>query len=108
MVSVTITTGDEKLSLRVEGHAGYAEEGEDIVCASASILSYTVAQFVMEAENQGDLKVPPQLKLEKGDMLILCEPKENILRGMEDMFYFAKMGFVLLEHNYPQYVRLMP
>lgn len=29
-------------SLRLSGHAGFAEKGKDIVCAAASILAYTL------------------------------------------------------------------
>lgn len=108
MVKVTFTEAGNTLSLRLEGHAEYAENGRDIVCASCSILAYTVAQFVMEAENKGDLASPPQIDLEVGDTTISCEPTEAILNGMKDMYSFAKIGYALLEHNYPQYVRLMP
>jgi uncharacterized protein YsxB (DUF464 family) len=108
MIKVTFTEKGNNFSLRLEGHAEYAEIGKDIVCASASILAYTVAQFVMEAEQSGDLVSPPQIQLESGDTFISCEPSEDILHGMQDMYLFAKMGYVLLEHNYPQYVRLMP
>ena len=81
--------------------------GKDIVCASASILAYTVAQFVMEAEHQGDLE-SAEIRMDSGDTLISCEPTEDISLGMQNMFQFAKMGYALLQHNYPQYVRLQP
>ena len=106
MIEVTFTESGKKLSLRLEGHARYAEVGKDIVCASASILAYTVAQYVMEAENNGDLVSPPQIQLDIGDTIISCEPSEAILHGMHDMYSFAKMGYAILEYNYPQYVRL--
>ena len=108
MIKVTFTERGRNLSLRLEGHAGYAEIGKDIVCASASILAYTVAQYVMEAEHNGDLVSPAEIKLESGDTVISCEPSNNISLGMQNMFLFAKMGYALLEHNYPQYVRLLP
>ena len=107
MINVTFTERGKKLYLRLEGHAGYAEHGNDIVCASASILAYTVAQFVMEAEHNGDLESPAEVKLESGNTIISCEPTEDIERGMADMYQFAKLGFIILEHNYPQYVRLI-
>ena len=107
MITVTFTEEGNKLSLRLEGHAGYAEIGKDIVCASASILAYTVAQFVMEAEHQGDLE-SAEIRMDSGDTLISCEPTEDISLGMQNMYQFAKMGYALLQHNYPQYVRLQP
>ena len=109
MVNVTFTESGNTLSLRLEGHAEYAEHGRDIVCASCSILAYTVAQFVMEAENKGDLASPPQIDLESGNTIISCEPNnEDAFLAIKYMYIFAKVGYLLLEQNYPQYVRLMP
>ena len=106
MIQVSFHQIGNKLSLRLKGHAEYAEHGKDIVCASASILAYTVAQFVMEAENCGDLISPAQIQLESGDTSILCEPAEDTFDRMHDIYSFAKMGYALLEHNYPQYVEV--
>ena len=108
MVNVTFTETGKILSLRIEGHAGYADAGNDIICASCAILAYTVAQFVMEAENKGDLASPPQIDLESGNATISCEPTEAVMCRMRDMYAFAKLGYTILEHNHPQYVRLMP
>jgi uncharacterized protein YsxB (DUF464 family) len=106
MIKVTFTESHEKLSLRIEGHAGYAEHGKDIVCASASILAYTVAQYVEYEDNQGNLNAPAEIRLESGDTVVSCEPKEEILKWLWDAYQFAKMGFLILAHNYPQYVSL--
>ena len=109
MVNVTFTESGKILSLRLEGHAGYADIGKDIVCASCSILAYTVAQFVMEAENKGDLASPPQIDLESGNTIISCEPNnEDAFLAIKYMYLFSTVGYALLAHNYPQYVRLMP
>lgn len=106
MIVVTLTERGKNLSLRLEGHAGYAEHGKDIVCASASILAYTTAQFVMEAEHSGDLESPAEIRLESGDTIISCEPSEGTWLAIQNVFLFAKMGYALLAHNYPQYVSL--
>ena len=108
MLEVTFTESGEKLSLRLKGHAGYAEIGKDIVCASATILAYTVAQFVTEAEHKGDLLSPPQVQLESGDTIISCEPNDDAFYAVRNVYLFAVLGYRILEHNYPQYVRLMP
>ena len=107
MIKVIFAASPEKLSLRIEGHAGYAEHGKDIVCASASILAYIVAQYVEYEDNQGNLKTPAEIKLESGDTVVSCEPKEEMLKWLWDAYQFAKMGFLILAHNYPQYVELI-
>ena len=101
MLNVTFTTEGEKLSLRLEGHAGYAEIGKDIVCASASILAYTLAAIV---ENHG---IDTYINLESGDTTIECVCTDHPLMDViRDAFNFANVGYSLLAHNYPQYVRL--
>ena len=107
MIKVTFAETPEKLSLRIDGHAGYAEHGKDIVCASASILAYTVAQYVKYEEDEGNLRAPAEIKLESGDAVVSCEPKEETLKWLWDAYQFAKMGFLILANNYPQYVSLI-
>ena len=106
MVKVTFEEKENKLTLKVGGHAGQANIGNDIVCASCSILAYTVAQYVKTAEAEGDLKTAPIIKLESGDALIFCEPKEEAYSALMSMYMFAEVGYNLLSHNFPQYVEL--
>ena len=102
MIKVTFTEEGEKLSLRLEGHAGYAEHGNDIVCASASILAYTLASIV---ETHG---FDVNINLESGNTTIECRCTDHpMMDVIRDSFNFALAGYALLEHNYPQYVRLI-
>ena len=105
MIQVTFTEKGNRLSLTLKGHAGYAEVGKDIVCASASILAYTVAQFVMEAENNGDIASSAEISLDSGDTVISCEPTEDAMSSIQSVYSFAKMGYALLAHNYPHCVQ---
>lgn len=86
----------------LEGHAGYAEHGKDIVCASASILANTLASIVES------LDVESTIKLNSGDSLIECDCKDptNFIE-VKNAFAFAFVGFSLLQHTYPQYVSLL-
>lgn len=93
--------------LRVEGHAGQGEVGHDLVCASASILAYTVAQIVKAMDAHKDFAEPPVLKMDSGDAEILCRAKDDyIFAEMVQDFFVIKTGYELLAHNYPQYVQL--
>ena len=103
MINVTFTTEGNKLSLRLKGHAGYAEHGKDIVCASASILAYTLASIV---ESFGEVK--SNIDLTGGDTTIECECKDDeTYRKAADAYHYTERGYALLAHNYPQYVRLI-
>ena len=107
MINITFTEEGNKLSLRLEGHAGYAEIGKDIICSSATILAYTVAHYVLEAEHRGDIEAR-NVRLESGEIIVSCEAKEDALKEIKKMYSFAMRGYQLLANTYPQYVRLMP
>lgn len=109
MIIVKINADAEKcaLSLKVSGHAGMAERGHDVICSAASILAYTLAQEVDIAHAQGKTKYPPRHKLDKdgyASVYVRCKPeffKEMVIR-----YIFAQTGYVLLAHNYPDYVTI--
>lgn len=94
------------ITLKVTGHAGQAKKGEDIVCASASILAYTVAQAIQFMYEEGDLQKQPYIKLDDGNTTIIAKPKAGSYTEALHTFFVAQVGYHLLAHNYPQYVAL--
>lgn len=106
MLKVTFEKDQMELTLRVEGHAGQANIGNDIICSACSILAYTVAQLVKTAYEVGDLKYRPEVKLESGDAVISCIPKEDTYCTILGIYMFAEVGYKLLTHNFPQFVEL--
>jgi uncharacterized protein YsxB (DUF464 family) len=109
MIKVKLSQNDEKktLSLKLIGHAGQAEVGKDIVCASATILAYTVAQIVKVMESNEELTRKPTIKLKKGNIEVTCRCKtdESYAEALHT-YFVAQVGYSLLAHNYPQYVAL--
>ena len=107
MIKAKIRTNDKQfLSLSLSGHAGTAEAGKDLLCASASILAYTVAQLVKDYEAKGMLKGKANIILESGKARISCTPKKDCYDLIAYAFYVAQTGFYLLAHNYPDHVQL--
>ena len=94
------------ISMSVEGHSGYAERGQDIVCSAASILAYTVGQTLVQMNKQGWLKEKPHIELNEGKGIIACAPKEEYFDECLMVFYVAEVGYMLLHNNYPQYVEI--
>lgn len=72
-------------SLRVSGHAMWAEKGKDIVCAAASILAYT-----LKAGGAQSRELPGGGMYITGDAAAL-----ELIAG----------GYRLLAENYPQNIR---
>ena len=111
MISVNITEDRENKSVRLEviGHAGYAEYDKDIVCSAVSILTYTVAQLILEMGAGGKLYKSPTVKLCDGESIIEAECIKSIYYTCEArrIMHFAKAGYSLLQNNYPDHVKLV-
>ncbi|MBR5587025.1 MAG: ribosomal-processing cysteine protease Prp [Clostridia bacterium] len=81
--------GDDIVGFSVSGHAGYAEEGEDIVCAAVSasvqMLELQIAAAIGEAKASfkvlGDAEIAWRLP---GD---LSEKEKEIIKPMMDGFF---------------------
>lgn len=107
MIHVKFEFTEDRMTLRVNGHADQAVYGQDIVCAAASILSTTLAQALKFDRTAGRLRREPRIKFTKpGDANISACPKEEYKQIVLTEFLMAKSGFLLLAHNYPQYVML--
>lgn len=88
----------------VEGHAGYAPDGDDILCASISILTYTYAQVVQNYEQ--DMIDKSTIILDKGNAHIFCYPSRKARRDIKAALDTITVGFKLLEFNFPEFVSL--
>ena len=95
------------LILTVQGHAGQAEEGQDTICAAASILAYTVAQVVSTMHKEGKLKKKPNIRLEKGDAVVTCKATKQYYAEALHTYSVAQVGYELLRQNFPEYVQLV-
>lgn len=86
-----------KLTMRAEGHAGYAPAGQDIVCAAASCLMQTLAYSAAEDEHTSSCiyqgKDGPVVSVETGDSVL-----------MRDKFELVADGLTLLAEQYPENV----
>lgn len=103
MITVRFAKRGENISLRLHGHAGYAEHGKDIVCASASILAYTLASIVGSFDDAETI-----IDLESGNTVIECQCKdEKTYISVLNAYHYTVVGYALLASNYPQYVELI-
>lgn len=86
-----------KLTMRAEGHAGYAPAGQDIVCAAVSCLMQTLAYSAAEDEHTSSCiyqgKDGPVVNVETGNSVL-----------MRDKFELVADGLTLLAEQYPENV----
>lgn len=84
----------------MQGHALSAEKGQDLVCASASILIYTLASFVTNMK-EARQSYNPKIDLREGDAVIACEPPSRYKGAVTLVFDSICGGFELLARDYP-------
>ena len=87
----------------VEGHAKSGEAGHDLVCASASILVYTLASFVENMKRAGQV-YNPTAEIKEGDAVIYCSPPTKYRSSVTLVFDSICAGFELLARDYPDNV----
>lgn len=87
--------------LTVEGHACSAEPGHDLVCASASVLAYTLAANVASMAEHGQAR-RPIIENAPGKTEISCNPVSRYKSVVALVFDSVCVGFELLAHDYPE------
>ena len=97
---------DGSIHMTLQGHAGAAPKGEDLVCASATMMAYTVAQAVQFMFEQGMLKKKPKISIKEGNAAVIVIPKEETYAEVLHTFWVAQCGIHVLRHNYPGHVDL--
>ena len=96
-----VDTERKRLCLDVHGHAGKSDPGKDIICSAASILMYTIAQYVEWAHKSGKLKRKPTIDFRKGLARVSCKAKsEAEFAELYNAYLVAQTGYALLAHNY--------
>lgn len=104
MVEISIIRDNEgkMRGFNVEGHAGYARKGEDIVCSAVSALAYTAVGSLMNMaggcdyeEKDGFMKI--RIKDRRSE-------KETI--SSEIILNTIFIGFMQLMESYKKFVRV--
>lgn len=88
------------VSVNLNGHAGFADEGYDMVCSAVSAVSLTIANGITEV-----LKVNPKISVKDGflniDLKYLSkEDKDRCQILLETML----IGLKSIEMNYRDYI----
>ena len=97
MIKVTYITDGISHDLMLQGHAGYAPHGEDIVCAAVSGIIYSLLGWL---ENNEYELLSCDTHVKGGDVHIYCEGGD-LLAAVMDM---TIIGLEQIEHQYPEHV----
>lgn len=88
---IRVVIDEAACSLTVCGHAEYAEAGQDIVCAAASILVYTLAERLKAMDSLD------HAEFRDGFASVGATARSNAEAALETI----ACGFALLAKNYP-------
>ena len=84
----------------ISGHSGFAEEGEDIVCASVSSASYMVANTITEI-----LKVNADINVSDAKMKLIVNKEQRHIT--KDILLGLKLHLEGLEEQYPEFLETL-
>ena len=85
--------------LMLNGHANYADHGEDIVCAGASAVVYALLGWL---ENNSEDLGYVNADVHEGDVKIACEGGEKTAA----VFEMTAIGLLQLADSYPDHVAI--
>lgn len=93
-------------SIKVEGHANSAPYGEDLVCAAASVLLYTLIQNMTILESQGCVRGLKTVERQgNGEVSYEEATDENAEAIATCIFSTIWNGYMVLEKNFPDFVK---
>ena len=94
---IKVVYNDNYRNLKITGHAGYADKGKDIVCASASSIILSSINLAIEFNN--DVKYTDDLnKIE----IINNTDDENVIKVFSNMINCLED----LEKQYPDNIKI--
>lgn len=100
MTEVLIERNDSAVTVECKGHAGYAAQGSDIVCAAVSILCYSFMQMCLELDADDKVVVKDVCDEEGYFRLEVFD----FLGHTENALAMLEAGFKGLIEQYPSYV----
>lgn len=94
------------LTLEMDGHAGSAPAGQDLVCAAASILCYTLVAQAGKLSADGKLRAKPCVDLADGHAAIAIKPRGAAEREARAIWGTVESGLLLLQRAHPDCIRV--
>ncbi len=100
---------NKKTGFEITGHAGYADHGEDIVCAAVSVLGYTALNALVEIAglNKEDMQV--EIRETEGFMKVLLQDEiieGNSSRDIQIILETLDVGIKTVIESYPEYITI--
>ena len=95
-----VTEGSRIQAFTIEGHSGWADSGEDILCAAI-----TSAVRLTECAVNDVLGLEAQVKVNEQDASLTLEGEAD--QGCQTLLAALMVYFVQLPEEYPQHINVM-
>lgn len=103
MTSISVWKEGGVRTVELLGHAGYAPQGADIVCAGLSALSCAMMEALRREEDSGALETL-SIVCEPGYVSVSVRPKPAKRARIGGILDTCLAGFSLLAKGYPAHV----
>ncbi len=103
MINYESDVCSDRFIISIEGHAGAAPEGKDIVCAAASILALALVEGALRLDESGSLEHFSR-SVAKGSVEVDFTVKDWARERAESLVDTVTGGFLMLEEHYPEFV----
>lgn len=90
-------SGDKLCGFTISGHSGYAEEGEDIVCAAISSAALMTANTVTEIRHIN-------AEITQDDGFLSLDLSGDEAAKADDLLAGLQLHLTLLSKEYPQFI----
>lgn len=108
MTEIETLLEDNQFYLTIKGHAGYAEEGKDIVCSAISILAFSLDRYLCDKEADGEIgRYVRDVNEETAEMCFSCQINPYDDTAKEGIMAILN-GFEILSKNYEKNVHFSP
>ena len=101
MINVIVIKEKQTIkTIEATGHSGYAERGEDIICASVSSAAYMTANTITEI-----LKVNAQINVSDAKMKLIVKKEQRHIS--KDILLGLKLHLDSLSEQYPEFLETL-
>ncbi len=110
MIGIKLFKNQETINkIEVNGHSGYADAGEDIICASISVLMFTLIEsmdgVLKLSSKQYTYKIDPRVPFMSLEIKYdkLSNEEINIAKALTDTF---ELGVIKSSEDYRDFVEI--
>ncbi len=98
MINIEYINRGKTHDLRITGHAGFSDCGNDIVCAGVSAITYTLLGYLADSDDVQTLAYTT----DSGDCTVTCVGGDRV----QTAFDMAVTGYQMIAFTYPDHVTI--